>query len=145
MAINPPTINDFKKNAERQTREQRSTGSLLSILVWTVLAGLLLVAGLAVYGGYVLSSQIKDQALTVQQLQSKTDSEIADLRDDLNRTRTALADVVNAVNKQQDRINKLAQSNEEAQATIRSERALRQTMERRLRAVETAQANVVPR
>jgi hypothetical protein len=140
MAITPPSINDFKRNAERQTREQRTAGSLLSIIVWVVVGGLFLVAGLAAYGGYVLSSQIKNQAVTVQQLQAKTEQDNADLREDLNRTRSALADVVNAVNKQQDRLNRLSVSLEETQAVVRAEKTNRQNLERRLRAVEVVQA-----
>lgn len=91
-----PTFSQFQQNVQRQTREQRAVGSILSGIGAALLGGIVLVALLAGIGGWVLYGQIRDQSVTVQQLDAKLTADVRDLR---NETRTSLRETANIVEK----------------------------------------------
>ncbi len=66
---NPVGFSDYKGNVERQAKEQKSFGSVLSIVVYVLLAFVVTTAGLAGYGLYILKEQVSGQASTIHQLQ----------------------------------------------------------------------------
>ncbi|MDX2227939.1 MAG: hypothetical protein SFY92_12715 [Verrucomicrobiae bacterium] len=66
-----PPVSSFTKNIERQRSEQKSMTTLLSGVGLFLLILVLIFAGSAGFGFYVLYSQIKDQAVVVQQLDAK--------------------------------------------------------------------------
>jgi hypothetical protein len=80
-----PSINDFRRNADRQRREQRSVNSLLSGVAYALIGGILLVGILAGFGGYVLWKQIENQSVTVAQLNAKIDEQVAQLKIEQDR------------------------------------------------------------
>jgi uncharacterized protein HemX len=78
-----PTFSQFQQNVQRQSREQRAVGSLLSGIAAILLGSIVLVALLAAIGGWVLYGQIRDQSVTVQQLNENFSRDIRDLRTSL--------------------------------------------------------------
>ena len=78
-----PTISEFRRNAERQRREQQSTSTLLSTTAYIFLGSLVLVAALAGFGGYTLWKQIKNQSVTITQLEAKFDGQVSALNQEL--------------------------------------------------------------
>ncbi len=62
MAI-PPNLDDFRRNTERQSREQKSFGNVLATITYSILVAFILVTALAGYGGYILFQRIKLQSL----------------------------------------------------------------------------------
>jgi len=77
-----PTISDFRRNTDRQRREQKSVSTLLSGVAYALIGGILLVGLLAGFGGYILWKQIQNQAVTVAQVDAKVDQQVAALKTD---------------------------------------------------------------
>ncbi len=88
----PPTINDFRKNADRQRREQKSVTNLFSGIAYALIGGILLVAILAGFGGYILWRQIQNQAVTVAQVNSKLDAQVNALKAEQEQFKKFAAD-----------------------------------------------------
>ncbi|MBI4025916.1 MAG: hypothetical protein HY360_13100 [Verrucomicrobia bacterium] len=97
---NPP-FSQFQQNVLRQSREQKAVGSLLSGMAIALISSIVLVAILAAYGGWVLSRQIQQQSVTVQQLDAKLTTDIRKVRNDLKETVEAMNQAVNRLNAQQ--------------------------------------------
>jgi len=85
-----PSFSQFQQNVQRQSREQKAVGSLLSGVAITLILGILLVAGLAGYGGYILSQQIKQQSSTISQLESRMNANFELLQTSLRETAGAM-------------------------------------------------------
>ena len=81
------SFSQYQQNVQRQAREQRIFGSFLNIVAIALVGAILLVAGLAAYGGYILSHQIKQQSATITQMESRFRADIAALNDSLKQTR----------------------------------------------------------
>jgi uncharacterized protein HemX len=96
-----PSISDLRRNAERQSREQNSVTRLLAILGYTFLGGLVLVAGLAAYGAYVIFGRLNEQSATLAQLESTTRSQTRELRDSLKATQEDLGSAKRTIQQQQ--------------------------------------------
>jgi len=82
MSSQIPSMSDFRRNAERQSKEQKVTGNILSGIAYALLAVILIVASLSGFGGYVMWRQIQSQATTVAQLSDKLNNEVAVLREE---------------------------------------------------------------
>jgi uncharacterized protein HemX len=124
-----PTISDFRRNTDRQRREQRAATNLLSGVAYIFLGGLVLLAVLAGFGGYVLWKQIKNQSVTVAQLNAKVDQQDTELSQRIEQIREeikAQAEAQAATDQQQqDRIGKLASLQEKVAAALREEKDAR--------------------
>jgi hypothetical protein len=124
-SITPPNVNDFRRNAERQAREQKSATALLSGVAYSIIGGIVFVALLAGFGGYVLWKQIKNQSVTVAQIEAKFDGEVRVLQENLHRTQEELAVQQALLKQQQETTNRLAALSEETASALRTERAIR--------------------
>jgi hypothetical protein len=126
------TVSDFRSNVERQSREQKSVGDLLSILVYTLIGLFVVGALLSGYGAYVLSKQIQQQSVTVGDLDKRLSDQNRALSDQLKSTMTTLSDAQAQIGreqelilKQQETINKLISAAQDNANAIKTERATR--------------------
>jgi len=117
-----PTISEFRRNAERQKREQESVGRFLSIIVYSLLGGVLLIAVLAGFGGYNLWKRINDQAVTVAQLDSKYNQQVGELKQELEQAKKIIAEQSALNQQQQDKIGRIASLAERLSAGLREEK-----------------------
>lgn len=97
------SFSQYQQNVQRQAREQRVFGSFLTTAAVILVSAILLVAVLAIYGGYVLSHQIKQQSVTIAQMESRFHAEITTLNDSLKQARDTVdtLDGVTQAQKQQ--------------------------------------------
>jgi hypothetical protein len=135
------TVHDYRTNLERQSREQKSICSLLSILVYVLIGFFVLGSSLAGYGIYALSKQIKQQSLTIGDLDKKYASENQKLDERLQATLDNLTQAQAQIGRQQalilqeqEAINKVSAANDANAAALRQERAARAEEEADLRA-----------
>ncbi|NUN93376.1 MAG: hypothetical protein HUU04_06310 [Verrucomicrobiae bacterium] len=85
--MSTPSFNAYRQNVQRQSREQKLFGTVVGALVYALVGAVLLVAGLAAYGGYVLSRQIKEQSATISEMEGRFNAQLAALSDSLKETR----------------------------------------------------------
>ena len=86
----PNPVIDYRKNVQRQAREQKKVGSALSFLVYAVLGVLLIFGALAGYGAYVIFGELRSQKATAQQIQNELTGQIETLQSNLAQTQAAL-------------------------------------------------------
>jgi hypothetical protein len=117
---------------ERQSREQKSVGDILSVLVYTLIGLFVVGASLSGYGAYVLSKQIQQQSVTVGDLDKRVTDENRVLSDQLKTTMANLSEAQSVIAreqdmivKQQEMINKLIAAAQDNAAAIKAERATR--------------------
>lgn len=134
MSSSLPSMTDFRRNAERQSREQRSFSTILSSAAYALFFSILLVAILAGWGGYILWKQIENQSVTVAQLDAKYAAETASLKEDLERTHDQLDKTAALASKQQEQIIRLSSNLEETSSSLRAERQSRTRETAELRA-----------
>ena len=67
---------------ERQIKEQNTISNVLNGIAVAMICGILLVAGLAGTGGYVLWKQIQGQSASIALLEDNTNARIADMQKD---------------------------------------------------------------
>jgi hypothetical protein len=135
------TASDFRANIDRQSREQKSVGNVLAYVVYAIGALLIIGAGLAIYGGYVLSQQIHQQSVTVSDLDTRYAAQNKSLTDALGVTNDSLSQAQAQIHRQeemiarqQDTINKLVATNDEIVTALRQERLTRASETANLRA-----------
>jgi hypothetical protein len=135
------TASDFRANIDRQSREQKSVGDVLTYIVYAIGALLVISAGLAIYGGYTLSRQIHQQSVTVSDLDARYAAENKTLNAALGATDDALAEAQaqihrqeDMITRQQDTINKLVVTNDEIVNALKAERLTRASETANLRA-----------
>ena len=116
-----PGVNEFRRNADRQSREQQSVGSLLSIVGFSLLFGLLLVAGLAGYGGYVLYEQIKQNSATIAEAERNLRAETDTLRGQIKVLERAQSEAERIAREQQEVLTKLTMKTDEILVAIRND------------------------
>ena len=133
MSSQIPGMSDFRRNAERQSREQQSTGSILSGIAYALLASILIVASLASFGGYVMWRQIKSQATTVAQLSDKLNAEVTTLREEAVESRKISDETVR---RQQEQVNRLNAALEQQRIAFSNE------LKKRDQSIQTLQGNV---
>jgi len=83
-AMRPPSVDDFRRNAERQSKEQKAVGSILAWVSYSLIGAVLLIAGLAGLGGWTLYRMIQKQSVTVAELDSHYQGEFAAVREQLS-------------------------------------------------------------
>jgi hypothetical protein len=86
-----PTPITARRSIERQEREQRAIGTLLQGAGLALISSILVVAGLAALGGYVLYKQMQDQSASLALLEQNTKQRMFELEMDLTRRDTELA------------------------------------------------------
>ncbi len=123
---------DYRSNVERQAREQKSVGSLLSIIVYALIALFVISAGLSGYGAKVIFDRLHDQSVTVSDLDQRLSAQNQALSNQLQTTMSNLAVAQGNISreqelilKQQETINKLISAAEDNAAAVRTERATR--------------------
>lgn len=127
MALNPPTVSDFRKNAERQAKEQRAVGSVLQWVGFSLLGGLLLVASIAGFGGYTLYKMINAQSVTVAQLDAsykdqfaKQQASLDELRAESDKLTEQLAATANLMAKQQEQLKRTAAAADDSASQLKA-------------------------
>ena len=135
------TASDFRANIDRQSREQKSVGDVLSYIVYAIGALLIIGAALAIYGGYTLSRQIHEQSVTMSDLDARYAAENKQLtaalgttNDTLEQAQAQIRRQEEMIARQQDTINKLVTTNDEIVAALKQERLQRASETANLRA-----------
>jgi len=100
----PTTTVDYRANMERQAREQKSVGSLLSYVVYGLIAFFVISAGLAAYGADIIFKQLHDQSVTVTDLDARYSAANKDLNAKLAATQDTLGQAQAQIARQQDLI-----------------------------------------
>jgi uncharacterized coiled-coil protein SlyX len=133
----PATTVDYRANVERQTREQKSVGSLLAYVVYGLIAFFVISAGLAAYGANVIFKQLHDENVTVTDLDAHYSAATKDLNVKLGATQDTLGQAQAQIARQQDLIVKQQEELNRVIAALNDEtNALK--VERQARAQETA-------
>ncbi len=81
---------DYRANVERQSREQKSVGSILSYFVYGLIAVFVLGAGLATYGAVIIFRQLHDENTTISDLDARYSAKVGDLNKQLASTQETL-------------------------------------------------------
>ena len=144
-------VHDYRANVERQSREQKSVGNILSFVVYGLVALFVLGGILAAYGGYTITRQIHQQSLTLSDLDSRYSAANQALTAQLKASNDSLTQALTQTQaqitreetllvRQQDMINKLSAANEADAASLRQEHTARAaetaTLRARLRLLE---------
>jgi len=95
---------DYRANVERQSREQKSVGNILSYIVYGFIAMFVIVVGLAGYGANVIFKQLHDQSVTVTDLDSRYAAANKDLNTKLATTQETLTAAQAQISRQQELI-----------------------------------------
>jgi plasmid maintenance system antidote protein VapI len=95
---------DYRANVERQSREQKSVGSILSYIVYGLIAFFVISAGLAIYGADIIFKQLHDQSATVSDLDARYTKITSDLSTKLSSTQDTLSQAQAQIQRQQDLI-----------------------------------------
>ncbi len=103
----PQHIDDFRRNAERQKKEQQSFGNVLATVTYSILVAFILATGLAGYGGYILFKKIELQRMTLAELDRRYEAEVVGLKEDLARSHAETAKLGDVVTAQQEQIARL--------------------------------------
>ncbi len=135
-----PIFSQYQQNVQRQSREQRAVGSLLSGLAIVLISSVVLVGGLAAYGGWVLSQQIHKQSVTLSQLESRLTENIRKLQDGLKETVTVVENLGAQTQAQKQQIGWLQNQAEEIRAQSKKDRANLQKLERKLNDTDKTEA-----
>ena len=91
MSFSEPTPIRTARSIERQIKEQNTVNNVLNGIAVAVICGIVLVAGLAGTGGYVLWKQIQNQSASISLLEENTKDRMADLQKDLSSRQTELS------------------------------------------------------
>ena len=149
-AHRPTTTPDYRANVERQSREQKSVGNILSYLVYALLALFLLSGALAAYGANVIFAKIHDQSQTVSDLDQKysasnkdLNAKLATTQDSLTQALAQIARQQDLIVKQQEDINRLIAATNDSTAALKLEKQARvQETQARLQEVANIRARV---
>ncbi|MDD2708269.1 MAG: hypothetical protein PHV34_09690 [Verrucomicrobiae bacterium] len=125
------SFTQFQQNVQRQSREQKAVGSLLSGVAAILIGGIVLVGTLALVGGWVLWGQINDQSRTVAQLDAKVSGDITNLQNSLRET-VAIVEKLAAQNQaqfqaQKQQVTTLQHQVDDIKSQFRKEKAANQT------------------
>ena len=140
-ASRPSPNVDYRANVERQSREQKSVGSILSYVVYGLIAFFVISAGLAAYGADIIFKQLHDQSATVSDL----DAHYTKLTNDLSTKLSATQDTLTAAQaqiarqqdlivKQQEELNQLIAASANNDSAIKAEKQARAQDSANLRA-----------
>jgi hypothetical protein len=128
----PATTVDYRANVERQSREQKSVGNLLSYVVYGLIAFFVISAGLAAYGADVIFKQLHDQSVTVSDLDARyaaankdLNAKLATTQDTLGQAQAQIARQQDLILKQQEELNRLIAATSDNESAIRQEKQAR--------------------
>ncbi len=137
----PASTVDYRANVERQSREQKSVGSILSYVVYGLIAFFVISAGLAIYGADVIFKQLHDQSLTVSDLDARyaaadkdLNAKLASTQDTLTAAQAQIARQQDVILHQQEDINKLIAATTDNANAVKAEKAARAQETANLRA-----------
>ena len=105
---------DYRANVERQSREQKSVGSILAYFVYGLIAVVVIGASLATYGTVIIFDRLHDHATSISSIDDKyaqKDAEltkaIVTMQDTLSQSNATIAQQRDLLNKQEEEINQL--------------------------------------
>jgi hypothetical protein len=144
---------DYRANVERQAREQRSVGNLLSYIVYGFIAVFVICAILAGFGAKTIFDRLRDQSATVAELDSHYAEANKELNAKLTVTQETLAEAQANITRQQDLIvkqqeelNRLIAAQTDLTDALKTEKANRASdtasLRARLKEVEARQAEI---
>jgi hypothetical protein len=142
-ASRPSANVDYRANVERQSREQKSVGSILSYVVYGLIAFFVLSAALAAYGADIIFKQLHDQSLTVSDLDGRYAAANKDLNAKLAATQDTLSQAQAQIGRQQDLIVKQQESlNQLIAATATNDAAIKQEKQSRAQEASNLRARI---
>jgi len=128
----PTTTTDYRANVERQSREQKSVGNILSYIVYGLIFLFVVGGALAAYGANVIFAKIHDQSQTVSDLDQKYAAANRDLNAKLATTQDSLTQALAQIARQQDLIvreqediNRLIAASNDSAAALKLEKQAR--------------------
>jgi uncharacterized coiled-coil protein SlyX len=128
----PATNVDYRANVERQSREQKSVGNILSYVVYALIAFFVISAGLAIYGANVIFKQLHDQSVTVTDLDARysaankdLNAKLATTQDTLTQAQAQIARQQDVIVRQQEELNRLIASVNDNVNALKSEKQSR--------------------
>ena len=131
-ASRPSTTVDYRANVERQSREQKSVGNILSYVVYALIAFFVISAGLAAYGADIIFAKLHDQSTTVSELDARYSAANQDLtaklataQDAITQNQAQIARQQDLLMKQQEQLNRLMAAATDDAAAIKAEKAAR--------------------
>jgi hypothetical protein len=143
-ASKPAGVSDYRSNIDRQSREQKSIGGILSVVVYSLIGLFVIGTALAAYGAHDVYRQLHSQSVTVSDLDARYAAANQQLNDQLKVTEQSviqlqgqLAHSEELALRQQDALAKLQAALEAETAALREERATR-AAETSIRASETS-------
>jgi hypothetical protein len=129
-ASRPPTPADYRGNIDRQTREQKSIGGILNIIVYSLIALFVIGASLAGYGAKIIFQQIHQQSATMSDLDNRYAAENQAITAQLKTSQEAIIQLQaqtarqqELILHQQEAINKLLAASADAAAGMRQLKA----------------------
>jgi hypothetical protein len=140
----PAGVSDYRSNIDRQSREQKSIGSILNLAVYALVGFFILATVLAAYGAHDVYKQLHAQSTTVSELDARYSAANQALNDKLTSTQAGIQQVQAQLShaqelilRQQDLLTKMQASLDAQAQALREERATR-AAETSIRAQETA-------
>jgi hypothetical protein len=128
----PAGVADFRNNIDRQSREQKSIGGILNIIVYGLIGLFVVAALLAAYGANDVYKQLHQQSSTVTELDSRYSTAFTELGEQLKTQYQTTKQLQGQLNQsqelavhQQDTIAKLQTTLDAATEALRQERATR--------------------
>lgn len=86
-------IIDYRKNVERQIREQRATTSILNTVAYVLIGLFVFFGALAGYGAYVIFNELKAQKVTTAAIREEMKGSIQALQKELQESNETLSQV----------------------------------------------------
>ncbi len=127
-----PNLEDFRRNADRQSREQKSFGNVLATITYSILVAFILVTGLAAYGGYILFQRIKLQSESIAELDRRYEAEVVGLKEDQNRAHDEIERISDDLARQQEQIARLRAIDDKLTSDLAAEHSANATLKARL-------------
>ena len=103
----PQSMDDFRRNADRQSQEQKSFGNVLTTITYTLLAAFVLVTALAGYGASTLFKRVNIQGASIAEIDKRYEAEVLSLKEDLKRSDAEIHRISDDLTRQQDQISRL--------------------------------------
>ncbi len=97
---------DYRANVERQSREQKSVGNILSYFVYGLIAVFVFGAGLATYGAVIIFDKLHDESTSISSLDDKYAAKVDGLNKQLASTQDTLTQAQAQISRQQDLLSK---------------------------------------
>jgi len=128
----PATTIDYRSNVERQSREQKSVGNILSYVVYGLIGFFVIGALLAGYGTNVIFQRLRDQSATVSDLDARyaaankdLTAKLAATQDNLNQAQAQIARQQDLILRQQEEINRVIAATNDNVGALKAEKQAR--------------------